>query len=77
MEEVLGAAEAKEAAEEVADIIPEEEDIVKEEEVIPVEVNYNRSLERLMDKDSSTSVMEPGLNIIHPLPFLHTNSTSF
>ena len=30
-----------------------------------------------MDIDSSTSVMEPGYNIIHPLPILHTYSTSF
>ena len=50
---------------------------MEEVEVIPEEVNYNRSLERLMDLDSSTSVMEPGLNIIHPLPILHTYSTSF
>ena len=60
MEEVSGAAEAKEAAEEAAKLIPEEEEIVEEVEVIPEEVNYNRSLERLMDLDSSTSAMEPG-----------------
>ena len=62
MEEVLGAAKAKEAAE----LIPEEEEIVQEVEVIPEEVNYNRSLERFIDLDSSTSAMELGLNIIHP-----------
>ena len=71
-EEVWGTAEAEEAAEEAAKAIPEEEEIVEEEEVIPEEVNYNRSLERLMDLDYSTSSMEPGLNIIHPLPILHT-----
>ena len=59
-DEVLDAAEVEEVAEEAAKAIPEEEEIVKEVEVIPEEVNYNRSLERLMDLDSSTSVMEPG-----------------
>ena len=63
-EEVWGAAEAKEAAEETAELIPEQEVIVEEVEVIPEEVNYNRSLERLMNLDSSTSEMEPGFNII-------------
>ena len=76
----MDAAEAKEAAEEAAEAIPEEEEIVEEiveeVEVIPEEVSYNRSLERLMDIDSSTSAMEPGFNIIHPLPILHTYSTS-
>ena len=67
-EEVSGPAEAEEAADETAELIPEEEEIVEEVDVIPEEVNQNRSLERLMDLDSSTSVMEPVLNIIHPLP---------
>ena len=49
-EEVSGAADPKEAAE----LIPEEEEIVEEVEVIPEEVNYNRSLERLMNLYSST-----------------------
>ena len=73
----MGTAEAKEAAEEAAKLIQEEEEIVEEVEVIPEEVNYNISLEQLMDLDSSTSAMEPGLNIIHPLPIVHTYSTSF
>ena len=60
LEEVSGAAEAKEAAEEEADFIQEEEEIVEELEVITKEVNYNRYLEQLMDLDSSTSAMEPG-----------------
>ena len=60
LEEVSGAAEAEEAAEEAAKIIQEEEEIVEEVEVIMEEVNCNRSLEQLMDIDSSTSVMEPG-----------------
>ena len=55
-EEVSGAAEAEEAAE----LIQEEEEIVEEVEVIMEEVNCNRSLEQLMDLDSSTSGMEPG-----------------
>ena len=75
-EEVSGAAEAEEAAEEAAEAQPEEEEIVEEVEVIPEEVNCNRYLERLMDLDSSTSVIEPGLNTIHPLPILHTYSKS-
>ena len=60
MEEVSGAAEAEEAAEEAAELIQEEEEILEEVEVIPEKVNYNRSLEQLMDIDPSTSVMEPG-----------------
>ena len=56
----MGAAEAEEAAEEAAKVIPEEEEIVEEVEVIPEEVNYNRSLEQLMNLHSSTSAMEPG-----------------
>ena len=60
MEEVSGAAEAEEAAEEAAKLIQEEEEIVEEVEVIMEEVNCNRSLEHLMDLDSSTSAMEPG-----------------
>ena len=50
---------------------------MKEVEVIMEEVNCNRSLEHMIDLDSSTSAMEPGYNIIHPLPILHTYSTSF
>ena len=71
-EEVSDAAEVEEAAKEAAEGIPEEEEIEEEVEVILEEVNYNRSLERLMDLDSSTSAMEPGLNTTHPLPILHT-----
>ena len=60
MEEVSGAAEAEEAAEEAAELIQEEKDIVEELEGIIEEVNCNRSLEQLIDLDSSTSAMEPG-----------------
>ena len=59
-EEVSGAAEAKEEAKEAAELIQEEEEIVEEVEVIMEEVNCKRSLEQLMDIDSSTSAMEPG-----------------
>ena len=54
MKEVLGAAEAEEAAEEAVEIIQEEVEVITEE------VNCNRFLEQLMDLDSSTSAMEPG-----------------
>ena len=66
LEEVFDAAEAEEAA----------KTILEEEEVILEEVNFNKFLEPLMGLDSSTSEMEPGLNITHLLTTLHTYSES-
>ena len=70
LEEILDAAEARAQATIVAEaILLEEEEMEEVEEVfIPEEANFNRLLELLMDLNSPTSVMEPGLNIIHPSP---------
>ena len=56
-----------EASVEAMAILPEEEDMEEVEGVILEEVNIhsNTSLELLMDLDSSTSEMEPELNITH------------
>ena len=74
LEEASDTAEAREAT--AGAILPEEEEM-EEVDVIPEEVNINNKFPKLlMDLDSSTSEMEPELNIIHLLTTLKRYSTS-